>query len=423
MKLMEAPNPTLSLSRRRKFLPLVGLLFVIIISFGIGYYAGEERGAQKAIGSGQVFGKESSPPPDYLKSDVDFDVFWQVWKLLQQQYVDRPISETKLFYSALAGLVAGVGDPYTVFLDPKTANDFNQELSGSFEGIGAEIGLRDNKIVIIAPLPGTPAEKAGLRPKDHIVAIDDKDTAGMALDAAVAAIRGKGGTAVVLKIARNSTPEPFEIKIIRATIDIKSVEFAMKSAPSSNRADIAYIKISHFNEDTVNDFAAAVTKALGENPRAIILDLQNNPGGYLETAVDVASYWIKSGPIVKQQSHNEEDNEFPSRGKAVLEGFKTIVLVNAGSASASEIVAGALQDYGAATVIGEKTFGKGSVQELQSLPDGSAVKITVAKWFTPKGRSIEGGGIEPDVVVTIDREKQTNEQMDPVLEKALELLK
>ena len=419
---MDTLNSTLPPPRRHKFLPVIGLVLVIIVSFGSGYYAGEERGAQRAIGSGQVFGKETGPPADYLKSDVNFDLFWQVWKLLQEQYVDRPISETKLFYGALTGLVSGVGDPYTVFFDPKTANDFNQELSGSFEGIGAEIGLRDNKIVIIAPLPGTPAEKAGLRPKDHIIAIDGKDTGGMALDMAVAAIRGKGGTEVVLKIIRNGVAEPLEVKIVRATIIIKSVEFSMKTAPDSTRADIAYIKISHFNEDTSDNFAAAVNKVLAENPRAIILDLQNNPGGFLETAVDVASYWVKSGPIVVQQSRGEGRNEFPARGQAPLRGEKTIVLVNAGSASASEIVAGALQDYEAATIVGEKTFGKGSVQELQSLSDGSAIKITVAKWFTPKGRSIDGAGIEPDVVVAVDRAK-AEEDKDPVLERALELLK
>lgn len=401
---------------------MIGFLLIIVASFGSGYYAGEERGIQKAIGSGQVFGKEAKPPADYLKSDVNFDLFWQVWKLLQKQYVDRPISETQLFYGALSGLVAGVGDPYTVFFDPKTANDFNQELSGSFEGIGAEIGLRDSKIVIIAPLPGTPAEKAGLKPKDYIVAINGKDTGGMALDMAVAAIRGKGGTEVVLKIIRSEVSEPFEVKIVRETIVIKSVEFSMKSAPGSARADIAYIKISHFNEDTSGNFATAVNKALGENPRAVILDLQNNPGGFLDTAVDVASHWVKSGPIALQQSYGEDKKEFSARGKFPLQGLKTIVLVNAGSASASEIVAGALQDYEAATIVGEKTFGKGSVQELQSLSDGSAIKITVAKWFTPKGRSIDGDGIEPDVAVVIDHEK-ANEDADPVLEKALELLK
>ncbi|OGL60978.1 hypothetical protein A3H10_01905 [Candidatus Uhrbacteria bacterium RIFCSPLOWO2_12_FULL_46_10] len=419
---MEEFNTIPSPPRRRKILPLVGLLLVVIFSFGAGYYAGEESGLQKAIGSGQVFGKESDPPAGYLKSDVNFSLFWQVWKLLQEQYVDRPIAETKLFYGALSGLVAGIGDPYTVFLDPKTAADFNQELAGSFEGIGAEIGLRDSQIVIIAPLPGTPAEKAGLKPKDRIIVINGRDTSGMTLESAVAAIRGKRGTEVTLKIIREGISEPFEVKIVRDKISIKSVEFSMKSASDSKQADIAYIKISHFNEDTLSNFSAAVNKALNENPRAIILDLQNNPGGFLETAVDVASYWVANNPVVLQQTHSEERTEFPARGKSPLKGQKTIVLVNAGSASASEIVAGALQDYNLATVIGEKTFGKGSVQELQSLPDGSAVKITVAKWFTPKGRSIEGEGIEPDIVVTVDRAK-LDDGKDPVLERALELLK
>src|SRR3989338_8609613 len=179
---MDTLNSTLPPPRRHKFLPVIGLVLVIIVSFGSGYYAGEERGAQRAIGSGQVFGKETGPPADYLKSDVNFDLFWQVWKLLQEQYVDRPIAETKLFYGALSGLVAGIGDPYTVFLDPKTAADFNQELAGSFEGIGAEIGLRDSQIVIIAPFPGTPADKAGLKPKDLFIDINGRDTSVLTLE-------------------------------------------------------------------------------------------------------------------------------------------------------------------------------------------------------------------------------------------------
>lgn len=394
----------------------------MVFTFALGYYAGEERGEKRALGSGQVFGKESEPPAEYLKSDVEFSLFWDVWEILQKQYVDSPIAETKLFYGALAGLVAGAGDPYTVFLDPKTATDFNQELSGSFDGIGAEIGLRDNKIVIIAPLPDTPAEKAGLRPKDHIIAIDDRNTGGMTLESAVSAIRGQRGTEVVLKILREGVEEPREVKIIRATIDIKSVEFSMKAAAGADKSDIGYIKITHFNEDTASDFSAAVNNVLGKNPKAIILDLQNDPGGFLDTAVDVASYWIDKGPVVVQQVKGDKRTEIPARGQALLKGMKTVVLVNAGSASASEIVAGALQDYGLATIIGEKTFGKGSVQELQSLSDGSAVKVTVAKWLTPKGRSIEGEGIEPDVIVAIDRDKLDDEK-DPILERALELLR
>lgn len=417
-----ASNGLTSTNRGRKFFWAAWFLIVILVSFGLGYRTGEEHGAERAIGSGQVFGKETEPLAGYLKSDVNFSLFWDVWKILQEKYVDRPISETAMFYGALEGLVAGVGDPYTSFLDPKTASEFNQELAGSFEGIGAEIGLDDSNIVVIAPLPGTPAEKAGLKPKDRIIFIDGKVTSGMTLEAAVSAIRGKRGTEVVLKIVRAGIDEPFEVKIIRSTIAIKSVQFSMKAAPDSQRADIAYIKISHFNEDTSNDFSAAVNKALKENPKALILDLQNDPGGFLETAIDVASYWISSGPVVIQQTKSDDREEFPARGKPLLNGLKTVVLINAGSASASEIVAGALQDYKAATLIGEKTFGKGSVQELQSLPDGSAVKVTVAKWLTPSGRSINDAGIDPDIVVSIDRSK-LNDNEDPILDRALELLK
>ena len=430
MAIMDQTNKLLnteftSPTRRNRTVTIVlASALIIIFSFTAGFYVGEERGAQKSIGSGQVFGKEKSPPSEYLIKDVNFDIFWQVWNLLQDEYVDRPIAETRLFYGALQGLVAGTGDPYTVFLDPKTAGDFNQELAGSFEGIGAEIGLRDSRIVVIAPLSGTPAEKAGLKSKDSIMAIDGRETLGMSLEAAVAAIRGKGGTTVTLTIVRNEAEDAFEVKIVRAVIDLKSVEFSMMASSSSAGADVAYLKISHFNEDTAADFSEAVNSVLVKNPRAIILDLQNNPGGLLETAIDVAGYWIPEGTIVYQQAHGEARTEFKASGQSPLDNIKTIVLVNAGSASASEIVAGALQDYRAATIVGEKTFGKGSVQELQSLPDGSAVKITVAKWLTPTGRSIEGSGIEPDVAVTIDRGLlPDDENSDPVLDRALELLK
>ena len=372
----QLPTP----QRWRRVSAIIGLVVLLVGAFTGGYALGRQRGLQAGLGAGAVLDK-AMPPPAYLSRDVDFKLFWDVWSTLQQKYVDRPVADTKLFYGALQGLVAGVGDPYTTFFDPQTAKEFNQELSGSFEGIGAEIGIRNNQIVVIAPLADTPAERAGLKAGDAILVIDGRDTAGLALDAAVAAIRG-----------------PLAL------------------------ADIAYVKISHFNEDTVGAFNIVVDQALRQSPRGLILDLRNNPGGFLETAVEVASHWVSNGPIVTQQSGSGENAPYQAQGKASFKGLKTVVLVNAGSASASEIVAGALQDYGVATLVGEKTFGKGSVQELQELPDGSALKVTIAKWLTPQGRSINGAGITPDVEVKVDQTSLPPGD-DPELARGLELLK
>lgn len=413
----QLPTP----QRWRRVSAIIGLVVLLVGVFTGGYALGRQRGLQAGLGAGAVLDK-AMPPPAYLSRDVDFKLFWDVWSTLQQKYVDRPVADTKLFYGALQGLVAGVGDPYTTFFDPQTAKEFNQELSGSFEGIGAEIGIRNNQIVVIAPLADTPAERAGLKAGDAILVIDGRDTAGLALDAAVAAIRGPQGTAVKLLLRRATVAQPFEVAIVREKIAIQSVEFSMKATPGSEKPDIAYIKISHFNEDTVGAFNIVVDQALRQSPRGLILDLRNNPGGFLETAVEVASHWVSNGPIVTQQSGSGENAPYQAQGKASFKGLKTVVLVNAGSASASEIVAGALQDYGVATLVGEKTFGKGSVQELQELPDGSALKVTIAKWLTPQGRSINGAGITPDVEVKVDQTSLPPGD-DPELARGLELLK
>lgn len=367
-------------------------------------------------GTGTVHGV-GSEPPSYLSQDVNFQQFWDIWQLLQKEYVDRPVSDTKLFYGALAGLVAGVGDPYTVFFDPATAKEFDDELAGTFEGIGAEIGLKDNRITVIAPLEGTPAERAGIQTGDVIRSIDGQDTTGMSVENAVNRIRGKRGTTVTLVLYRPSTDQETTQTVTRDTINVQSVKFEMRGV--GEEKNIAYIRIAHFSEDTSEAFAQAVTAALGKNPKGIILDLRNNPGGFLDTAVEVASAWIDEGTIVTEQGDRRVDH--PAEGTSPLKGQKTIVLVNGGSASASEIVAGALQDAGAATLLGEKTFGKGSVQALRQLADGSAVKITVAKWLTPKGRSINDTGITPDVVLPIDAATLKPDE-DPQLNRAFEML-
>lgn len=405
---------------KRSFVLKYATVYVVVVLVLGGFLGGMVLGArqgkldlQKEIYGGAII--NASQVPEYLSKDVDFSLFWQVWNLAKKDYVHQPVADTKLFYGALSGIISSLGDPYSVFFDPQTAADFNQELQGSFEGIGAELGIKNKQLTIIAPLPDTPAEKAGLKAGDNILAIDGKDATDMSLDYAVSIIRGPKGTAVNLTVFRAGWDKPQDFKITRAQIDVPSVKWEMKG-------DIAYIEINHFNEDTSARFNQAVSELIAKNPKGVVLDLRNNPGGFLDTAVDVAGEWISNNIVVVEQSDDGQKNEERSSGLARLENLKTIVLVNEGSASASEIVAGALQDYGKATLVGEKTFGKGSVQNLEPLPDGSAVKITVAEWLTPKGRHIDKEGIAPDIEVKLT-EEDYNANRDPQLDKALELLK
>ncbi|MBI5466318.1 MAG: S41 family peptidase [Candidatus Kerfeldbacteria bacterium] len=317
-------------------------------------------------------------------------------------------------------MVAGLGDPYTVFMNPETAKQFNQELEGTFEGIGAEIGIRANQLVIIAPLPNTPAERAGLRPGDKILAIDNFDTSGMAVDYAVSLIRGKRGTEVKLTVLQNGERESKEVSLTRERIEIEIVQQELKPLPTG-RGQAAYVKVAHFSSNTDQLFREAWQKLASRGVQGIVLDLRNNPGGYLDQAIEISSHWIAEGVVVKEQFAPPEFRQHRSTGKGELAAIPTVVLVNQGSASASEIVAGALQDTRRATLVGEQTFGKGSVQDLEEFPDGSAVKITIAKWFTPKGRSIDKNGIKPDIEIKLSKE-DFEAGRDPQLERALELL-
>ncbi|OGF25913.1 hypothetical protein A2331_06420 [Candidatus Falkowbacteria bacterium RIFOXYB2_FULL_34_18] len=351
-----------------------------------------------------------------IEKDVDFKLFWDVWDSLKLQYVDREeLSEKKMFYGAIHGMVASLGDPYTVFMEPKIAKEFEEDLAGTFEGIGAEIGIKNDILTIIAPLPDMPAEIAGLKAGDKILAINDESTSGISIDEAVNKIRGPKGTDVILSVARNGVDGLQKITITRGAISVKSVRSTLRDD------NIFIIKITNFNGDTEDLFNDAVKEVIAKEPRGIILDLRNNPGGYLDTAIEVSSEWVEDGLIVTEQYNEEKKTEHLSRGRARLKTYKTVVLVNQGSASASEIVSGALQDYGLAKIVGKTTFGKGSVQILNNFFDGSSVKITVAKWLTPKGRSINDEGIAPDIEIDLTSDDYNNDQ-DPQLEEAVNIL-
>lgn len=367
--------------------------------------------------TGAVVGIGQVPPVDqFMADDVEFKLFWELWQTLKEKYYEQPINDKDLFYGAMAGLAASVGDPYTNYFPPKVAEEFQQSLAGKFEGIGAEIGLKDERIQVVAPLPETPAERAGLLAGDVITEIDGTDTAGMSVEQAVSLIRGEKGSTVKLMIARPSSKNPpFEVSIVRDEIQIKSVR-------SKDLADgIVQIEVTHFNGDTEAAFDQAADQALAKGAKGIVLDLRNNPGGFLDTALSMAGEWVGDRVVVKERRQGKIVEELRGTVRQRLSGIPTVVLVNQGSASASEIVAGALQDYKQATIVGMTTYGKGSVQDYENFTDGSGVKITIAEWLTPNGRTINKTGLTPDVVV--DRTLEDYEaQRDPQLDRAVGIL-
>ncbi|MDP3244574.1 MAG: S41 family peptidase [bacterium] len=400
----------------KRFTVVYLLLAVLMVSFLGGALFGFKNGKQARIkAGGDVLNQKKLPP--YLLQNTDFSLFWDVWKMTKEKYLEQPVADTRLFYGSLAGIVASLGDPYSNFFDPEVTKKFNGELAGTFEGIGAEIGVKKDQLLIVAPLPDTPAQKAGLRAGDRILGIDNRDTAGMPVDYAVSLIRGKKGTSVVLKVLHNGQSEAKDVTITRDEIHIDSVTWKMMDD------DIAYVKLVQFNGETSAKFEQAAREIILKNPKGVILDLRNNPGGYFDAAIAVASYWILPSQVVAiQKSQGNKEDEFYSRSQAILKDFPTIVLVNGGSASASEIVAGALQDYGRVKLLGEKTFGKGLVQDYEMLPGGSSIKITVAEWLTPNGRYINKEGIAPDVEVKLSKADYEADK-DPQLDKAVKMLK
>jgi carboxyl-terminal processing protease len=345
---------------------------------------------------------------------LDFNDLNQIYTILQDKF-DGDIDSSKVMDGAKAGVVSAAGDPYTVFLDAKSANALRDQLSGTLSGIGAEVGVKNNRLTIIAPVAGSPAEKAGLKPGDIVTKIDSTDTSNLTLDEAVSKIRGNKGTDVTLKIVRGNT-EPTDIKITRDTISVPSVKSSMKSG------NIGYIQISQFGDDTNTKIAAAATELKNQGAQKVILDLRNNPGGYLDSAVAVSSQFMPENKVVVEERRNGKTTQkLSSSGGGSLVGLPMVVLINEGSASASEITAGALKDNGAAKLIGEKSFGKGSVQEVIKLAGGAELKITVAHWFTPSGKGIDKIGISPDIEVKQDQ-ADYNADRDPQLDRAIQEL-
>lgn len=349
---------------------------------------------------------------------VDFGLFWQAWNLLSKDYYQKPLDAQSMLYGAISGLYAATGDPYTTFLDPTQNKTMNSTLDGQYEGVGVELGVKNSQLVVIAPLDGSPAIAAGIKPGDKILTVDDATTAGLSLTDAVAKIRGGAGTIVTLKLQRDDLT-PFEVKITRGKITVKSVKGEVK-APN-----VAYIRVYRFGESSSTEWDEVVARLSYELPnlKGVVLDLRGNPGGYTNAAIHIAGEFIKEGVIFYEQDgagvKTPLNVETTRNGRWL--GKKVVVLLNGGSASSSEILAGALLDRVGAVTVGEKSFGKGVVQTVADLAGGSAVHITVAKWLTPDGTWVQETGLIPKYVVAIS-DQDIKDGKDPQLDKALAII-
>jgi carboxyl-terminal processing protease len=397
----------------KKLIVPILLVFAIAIGFGAGLFIGKSsKSSLQDISS--LNNAEINKP-----GNVDFSLFWDVWKQVESKYVDRSsLDPQKMIYGAISGMLTALGDPYTVFMPPDENKKFSESMKGEFGGIGAEVSSKNNIITIIAPLEGTPAKQAGLQPLDQIIKIDDKSTENLNVDEAVNLIRGPKGTDVKLMIMRDGWQEPKEFKITRDIITVPSMKWEMKDG------DIAYIQLYQFTENITSEFEKAANEIANSNAKAIVLDMRGNPGGYLESANEIAGWFLPKGQlVVTEDSGNGKKNEYRTPGgEQKLENYPLVVLIDSGSASASEILAGALRDDKNVKLVGMKSFGKGSVQQLNDLSGGSSLKVTVAKWLTPSGKSIVHDGLDPDEKVEVTQDDIDNKH-DPQLEKALEMVK
>ena len=373
------------------------------------------------VGVGYVLGQRQSVAAG---DKADLGTFWKAWGIIDKKFFGDTSTEKRL-EGAISGMVAGLGDPYTTYLEPKQNKVFQEDLQGSFGGIGSELSVKSGQLVIMSVLDDTPSSRAGLRANDVIISIDGAETADMSFVDAIDKIRGDEGSTVKLSIGREGEEKALAIDVIRDVIVVKSV---ITDKLGTNK-DIGYIKVNQFGQDTSQAFRQALVDA--KDSKGVVIDLRNNPGGYLNASLQMIGMVLPQTPtkgdavlgrrVGVTEKDRDGDKELPAGRDIILDTMPLVILVNEGSASASEIFAGAMKDYARAKVIGVKTFGKGSVQELQELGNGGSIKVTVAKWYTPLGTGIDGTGIEPDMVVELP-EDVTASKDDVQVKKALEIL-
>lgn len=379
--------------RRTRIFFILAVIISLAAGGAGGYFYFSYRNAQTVDAIiKQVINKDEGK-----SAAVDFSLFWQVWDRLHARYVDTDSLDTQqLVYGAISGMVAAAGDPYTVFFEPVTARKFQEEVSGAFSGVGMELGMRDGAITVIAPIKDSPAIRAGIRAGDVIVKIDDASAEGMSVEEAVNLIRGKKGTTVRLSVAREGEDALLEFSLVRDTIKIPAVDWKLLNGT------VAYLQIYSFNGNVDDEFAEAIREIEESSADRLILDLRNNPGGLLDSAVNLAGWFLEpKSVVVKEKFSSGLIDEMRTSGNARLVKMPVVILMNGGSASASEILAGALHDNRNIQIIGEQSFGKGSVQQIESFYNGSTLKVTVAKWLTPNGVSISETGIAPTTEIII----------------------
>lgn len=403
---------------RRSNIKLIVYVIVFVLALFIIFMAGTYYGYTKRPSVEKIAGVINKNNTVEIKADLD--PFWKAWSILKEKsiYAKDIVDEQDYVWGAISGLASSFGDPYTVFLPPEENEEFEEEVRGSFEGIGAELGVKDKLLTVIAPLKNTPAEKAGLKSGDKIIEIDKKSTTDITSDDAVKLIRGPKGTSVSLTILRPGEKSTREILVMRDKIEIPIIE-------TENREDgVFVIKFYSFSQNSIKLFKQAILEFIDAKTDKLIIDLRGNPGGYLEAATRIASIFIEEGDVILKEDtmNGDKIKEYKSTGPKVFdERLKLVVLVDGGSASASEILAGAIKSHKKGTLVGEKTFGKGSVQELVKLTDDTSLKITVANWLTPDGVSISKEGIKPDIEVKMTAEDEKNKK-DPQMDKAIEIL-
>ena len=401
----------------KKFFPFLVSGLIVVIIFTGGYFVGKRNSSSLATtGLPSV-----TNPTDSAHDKVDFSPFWKAWSLIDSNFVSssstRKFSDQEKVWGAIKGLTASYGDPYTVFFPPDDLKRFQDDIQGNFEGVGIEIVVKDSVLTVVSPLKGTPAYKAGMKAKDQILKIDGKSTSGMSTEEATKLIRGAKGTTVVFTINRDGKQS--DIKVVRDVIDVPIVESKLRDD------GVFVINFYSFSANSPDKFRDALREFVKSGSNKMVLDLRGNPGGYLEAAVDVASWFLPASDIVVKEDFgdkNKPEEVFKSKGYNIFtDKLKLAILIDEGSASASEILAGALKENGKATLVGTRSFGKGSVQELMPLTDDTSIKVTIAHWFTPSGKSISENGIEPDIAVKVgDKDKETG--YDTQLEKAAQVL-
>ena len=398
--------------KKKKFLSkkagrgLVVFLSVFIV-FSLGFVSGRESNWKFSVSNKYNLTNTDEGMPE----GVDFSIFWEAWKKLSDNYIGE-LNGEDLVYGAISGLLSSPDDPYTVFMEPEDNQKFQEDISGRFDGVGVELNLVNDVPTVVAPLSESPAEKAGLKAKDVILEVDGTKTSEIGFEETINRIRGERGSQVTVKILRSGVADPFDVTMTREPITVESVKWEDKNYQGKT---FLLIKVRQFGNDTDTLFKQAAEAGANSKYSGVIVDFRNNPGGYFASALNMASYFIDSGVVVSEVNGSGKKKDFNTTSQTILKDKKVAILINEGSASASEIVAGALKDRTEALLIGENSFGKGSVQQVENLSDGSAVKITVAKWLTPSGVHIDENGIEPAIKIS----ESEDENVDAVLDRAL----